>query len=60
MTESDTGGRLRSARLLIVGLVAVIVILGVIVGFIVISMFLPLVQIIGSLQSGGMEGEGGD
>ena len=33
-----------------------IVVLGVIVGFIVISMFLPLVQIISSLQSGEMEG----
>jgi len=32
-----------------------IVVLGVIVGFIVISMFLPLVQAISSLQSGAME-----
>jgi len=38
-----------------------IVFLGVIVGFIVISMFLPLVQIIGSLQSGDLEkSAGGD
>jgi type IV pilus assembly protein PilC len=34
-----------------------IVVLGVIVGFIVISMFLPLVQIISSLQSGEMGGD---
>ena len=32
-----------------------IVVLGVVVGFIVISMFLPLVQAISSLQSGAME-----
>jgi type IV pilus assembly protein PilC len=37
-----------------------IVVLGVIVGFIVISMFLPLVQVISSLQSGSMEGESGE
>lgn len=36
-----------------------IVVLGVIVGFIVISMFMPLVQIISSLQSGDMEGGSG-
>jgi type IV pilus assembly protein PilC len=36
-----------------------IVFLGVIVGFIVISMFLPLVQVISSLQSGSMEGDSG-
>jgi type IV pilus assembly protein PilC len=36
-----------------------IVFLGVIVGFIVVSMFLPLVQIIGSLQSGDLEQEAG-
>jgi len=34
-----------------------IVMLGVIVGFIVISMFLPLVKVIEHLQSGGLEGE---
>ena len=34
-----------------------IVFLGGIVGFIVISMFLPLVQVISSLQSGSLEGE---
>jgi type II secretory pathway component PulF len=32
-----------------------IVVLGVVVGFIVISMFLPLVQAISSLQSGAFE-----
>jgi type IV pilus assembly protein PilC len=37
-----------------------IVVLGVIVGFIVISMFLPLVQVISSLQSGSMEGDSGE